>query len=243
MATILQAEYTSKRYPELLIYFQKQSNIEPSILSALVIYCPQVVGLFIMQPHPTKHVPFIFINEMTLSLIDRTIKPEGLGMNAESLGLITKARPEGAQCLKAGSGGLIYQRSCRNLKIWIEFTRICNLQSVAFRPFELGMSTRHKQLLTRIGFCFCSNGVADWSKEPSCDRNAWTSMPSWTQWLALKRVFMSTRAKTALYAECSCLQTLVKYRKLRYVWTLTIPTSLYIIADPSSYLIGQSFRL
>ena len=202
-----------------------------------------MVGLFIMQPHPTRHVPFIFISEMTLSLIDRTIKPEGLGMNAESLGLIMKARAEGAQCLKAGSGGLIYQRSYRNLKIWTEFTRICNLQSVAFRPFELCMSTRHKQLPTRIGFRFCSNGVADWSKAPSCDRNDWTSMPSWTPWLRPKRVFMSTRAKTALYAECSCLQTLVKYRKLRYVWTLTIPTSLCIIADPSCYLIGQSFRL
>ena len=50
-----------------------------------------------------------------------TIIPEGLGMIAESSGL--KARPEGAQRLKAGPEGLMDPRSCRGLKVWFEFIR------------------------------------------------------------------------------------------------------------------------
>ena len=44
-----------------------------------------------------------------------TIIPEELGMIADSSGL--RARPEGAQRLKAGPEGLMDLRSCRGLKV------------------------------------------------------------------------------------------------------------------------------
>ena len=57
----------------------------------------------------------------------------------------------------------------------------------------------------RIPFRFCSNGVADWSNHRHVIRMIRRSCrAAGTQWPKPKRMFMPTRAKTAVYAECSC---------------------------------------